>query len=159
MLSDSDFSVIRLVGLPVRQINGQCHCGNLRFRFFLPIRAGPIPVRACGCTFCLKHGGVYTSHPQGRLEARVEDRDLLNRYRFGTSTADFYICTRCGVVPFVVSNIDGSDYAVVNVNAFEDVPPGDLDASPTDFDGEALEARLGRRSDNWIADVEIDDSA
>ena len=140
----------------MREINGRCHCGNIRFRFSLPVGEGPIPVRTCTCTFCLKHGGVYTSHPQGQLRASIEDQDALHRYRFGTATADFYVCTRCGVVPFVISPMQGKDYAVVNVNTFEDVPPGDLDASPSDFEGENLDDRLGRRGRNWIADVRIE---
>ncbi len=79
----------------------------------------------------------------------MENTELVNRYRFGTETADFYICTRCGVAPIVTSEIDGSGYAVVNVNCFDDVDPAELDESPTDFDGEGTEDRLARRQRNW----------
>jgi len=111
-------------------------------------------VRACGCSFCRKHGGVYTSHPGGKLAARIERASQAERYRFGTETADFHICRACGVVPFVTSEIDGTLYAVVNVNSFEG--DDELDSSPTDFDGETVATRLARRRRNWIPEVTIE---
>ena len=103
-----------------------------------------------------KHGGVYTSHSAGRLAARIKDAALVERYRFGTETADFHICRNCGVVPFVTSNIDGAVFAVVNVNSFEGVDPAELESSPTDFDGETLKSRLARRRRAWIPEVTIE---
>ncbi len=132
-----------------RQIHGTCHCGNIRFVFHRPHADGSIPVRACGCSFCVKHRGVWTSHPQGRVELSVDDPSQVHRYRFGTGTADFHICTNCGVAPIVTSEIGGSTYAVVNVNCFDDVDRAELDESTTDFDGEATEDRLARRQRNW----------
>jgi len=139
----------------MRRIDGACHCGNIRFTFQLPEAEGAIPVRACGCMFCRKHGGVYTSHPVGVLAARIADAALVERYRFGTETADFHICRNCGVVPFVTSMIDGAVFAVVNVNSFEGVDPSQLDSSPSDFAGESVESRLSRRRLNWIPSVTI----
>ena len=136
-----------------RQIIGGCHCGNMRFTFVWPRAEGLIPVRACGCTFCRKHGGLYTSHPDGQISVRVGDPGQVTRYRFGTKTADFHICQGCGVVPVITCQIDGADYAVVNVNCFEGVDPADLDSSPSDFDGETTESRLARRQRNWIGHV------
>jgi hypothetical protein len=140
----------------MRVISGQCHCRNLVYRLDWPACDGPLMARACGCTFCRKHGGVYTSHPEARLSARVVDADCLNIYTFGTRTAEFYICTRCGAVPFVTSTIQGVRYAVVNVNTFENVDASGLDTSATDFDDEDIEERLERRKRNWIAAVEIE---
>ena len=140
----------------MRRITGGCHCGNIRFAFDWPGAEGPIPVRACSCTFCTKHGGVYTSHPDGRLEAAVADSARVERYRFGTETADFHVCRTCGVVPFVTSTIEGTQYAVVNVNCFENVDRADLDRSVTDFDGETTGDRLARRKRRWIPIVRID---
>ena len=56
----------------------------------------------------------------------------------------------------VSSRIDGRLYAVVNVNAFENVEPVLLRRSPSTFDGENEQARLGRRRRNWIADVQFE---
>ena len=141
-----------------RTINGKCHCGNIAFELQWPQAQGDIAVRACGCDFCVKHGGVYTSHPQAVLNARVSEPSKLNKYRFGTATADFYICTHCGAVPFVTSAIDGNVYAVVNVNTFENVPREQLQQSASDFSGEDTQQRLARRERNWIATVRIEEA-
>ena len=86
----------------MRHITGGCHCGNVTFDLHVPVSGATIPVRACSCTFCRKHGGVYTSHPDARLEARIAERDEVNRYQFGHRTAEFYVCRRCGAVPCVM---------------------------------------------------------
>ena len=86
----------------------------------------------------------------------VKDRSRLSRYAFGTQTAEFHVCTACGVVPVVTSRIDGRLYAVVSVNAFENVEPALLRRSPSTFEGENEQARLSRRKRNWIADVQFD---
>jgi hypothetical protein len=120
---------------------------------------GPtIPVRACGCGFCRKHGGVWTSHPGGCFRLLVADASQVKLYRFGTKTADFHICTTCGVVPIVTCMIEGARYAVVNVNAFEDVDQSQLVATPADFEGEATDNRLARRLRNWTPEATGGDS-
>ena len=136
-------------------INGKCHCGNISFTLKWEPDPTEIPARACDCTFCVKHGGVWTSNPRGVLRVTVRDPTQRRPYQFGTRTADFHICTRCGVVPVVTSYIDGHLYAVVSVNAFEGVAPSMLRRAPASFDGEGTGDRLARRKTNWIADVEF----
>src|SRR5690606_23995261 len=104
-------------------IHGQCHCGNIAFTLDWTPDPASIPARACGCSFCVKHGGVWTSNPDGVLKVVVKDAAQVSRYAFATRTAEFHVCARCGVVPVVSSRIDGHLYAVVNVNAFEGVAP------------------------------------
>lgn len=137
------------------QLNGGCHCGNIGYTLEWPAEQLRIPVRACGCTFCVKHGGRWTSHRDGRLIVKLLDRALVVQYRFGTKTADFYVCARCGAVPFVTSTIDGTLYAVVNVNTFEGVDRALLTENSANFDGEGAGERLDRRKRNWIPDVQI----
>jgi hypothetical protein len=134
-------------------ILGSCHCRNLRFRLQWEPEPEGIPARACGCSFCVKHGGVWTSCPGGSLEVLVADPSQVSRYAFGTHTADFHVCARCGVVPLVTSHIEGRDYAVVSVNAFENVGPALLQHSPASFDGETESTRLARRRRGWISEV------
>ena len=136
-------------------IEGKCHCGNISFRLEWPGEAREIPARACGCTFCVKHGGVWTSNPGGRLDAQLQDASRVNEYRFGTRTATFHVCAECGSVPFVTSEIDGKRYAVVNVNTFENVEPSRLKRGAADFEGEDMGARLDRRKRNWIPHVSL----
>lgn len=137
------------------RLKGGCHCGNIRYALEWPPEAQRIQVRACGCTFCTKHGGRWTSHRDARLAARLEDAALVSQYRFGTKTADFYVCGRCGAAPFVTSAIDGTLYAVVNVNTFEGVDGALLRESSANFDGEGTGERLDRRKRNWIRNVQI----
>jgi hypothetical protein len=139
-------------------IHGGCHCGNISFQLTWEPDPPEILARACGCSFCVKHGGVWTSSPSGALCVHVDEPSLVSRYAFGTRTALFHICSRCGVVPVVTGEIDGHLYAVVNVNAFNDVEPSLVRRAPASFEGEALESRLARRKRNWIADVRFVES-
>lgn len=138
-------------------IEGRCHCGNISFLFARSQPGKRITVRCCGCSFCRMHGGAYTSDPAGELDITVRDERQLNRYRFGTETAEFYICSRCGVVLAVVSKINGRLYAVVNVNTFQNVDSSDLESADTDFEGESTKNRLDRRARTWIPAVRIND--
>jgi len=134
-------------------ITGRCHCGNISFKLTWEPDPTEIPARACTCTFCTKHGGVWTSTPTGSLVVRVLDPDQVIHYMFGTRTARFHVCTRCGVVPLVTSRIDRREYAVVNVNTFEGVKASLLRRGAVSFDGEGEGDRLARRVRHWIPDV------
>ena len=134
-------------------IRGSCHCRNISFALAWEPDPAEIPARACTCSFCAKHGGIWTSNPAAKLEVRVQDASSVSKYAFGTRTAVFHACARCGVVPVVTSEIEGCLYAVVSVNAFENVEPSMLKAAPVTFEGETQASRLARRTRNWIADV------
>ena len=137
------------------RISGSCHCGNITFSLDWRPEPAEIPARACSCSFCLKHGGLWTSCPTGSLRITIRQPGLVSRYSFGTRTAEFQVCSSCGVVPVVTSRIDGRLYAVVSVNAFQDVDPALLKRAAAKYDGESESARLARRKLNWIADVEV----
>lgn len=136
-------------------ISGQCHCGNIALTLDWAGDPRAIPARACGCSFCVKHGGVWTSHPGSALTVRIGDPARVTQYRFGTRTATFHVCERCGVVPLVTCEIDGRLYAVVSVNALEGVSPDALQRAAASFEGEDIESRLARRKRNWIGNVRI----
>lgn len=136
-------------------IAGSCHCGNISFNLAWEPSPTEIPARACTCSFCTKHGGVWTSWPAGALEVAIRDASLVSRYVFGTKTAEFHVCSRCGIVPVVTSRLDGRLYAVVSVNTFEGVAPALLRRTPASFDGEGEGERLERRKRNWIANVQF----
>lgn len=137
------------------RIAGSCHCGNIRFTLDWLPEPAMIPARACTCSFCTKHGGVWTSCPTGSLRVAVRDPQRVHRHAFGTRTADFHVCTVCGVVPVVTSRIDGREYAVVSVRAFDGVDPALLQQAPVSFDGEGQGDRLARRQRAWIPQVEF----
>ena len=54
-------------------ITGRCHCGNISFTFTREPDPTEISARACSCSFCTKHGGVWTSCPSGSLKVSVKD--------------------------------------------------------------------------------------
>ena len=135
-----------------KTIRGGCHCGNIAFDLFWT-GDGRIPARACDCTFCTKHAGVWTSHPEAKLQVFIQAPADVSRYEFGTRSARFHVCSRCGVVPLVTCDLEGRTYAVVNVNAFVDFDSAFLSRASASFEGEDLAARLARRHRNWISDV------
>jgi len=134
-------------------ITGSCHCRNLSFILDWKPAPTEIPARACGCSFCVKHGGVWTSCRTGRLRITVMRPERVTPYEFGTRTAQFHVCMDCGIVPVVTSQIAGRVYAVVSVNAFDNVDAAMLRRSPASFDGENEGDRLKRRQRHWIGDV------
>lgn len=135
------------------QLQGQCHCGNIAYTLNWEPDPVEIPARACDCSFCTKHGAVWTSHPDGELRVTIGDQELVNRYAFGTGTAAFHICRQCGAVPLVTCTVDGRVYAVVNVNTIDDLDAGLLQHRAASFSEEDLGTKLARRQSNWIANV------
>lgn len=139
-------------------IEGGCHCRAIRYELQWPGSEGKprVPARRCGCSFCTRIDGVWTSHPQANLKITRDATVPATPYRFGTGTADFLFCSRCGMTPLVTCRIDGREYAVVNVNTFDEIedPGFDLDLSDSDFEGESLDERLARRAARWIGTVE-----
>ena len=135
-------------------IDGRCHCGNISFSLRWEPDPAEIQARACSCTFCTKHAGLWTSNPDVALRVAVKDAALVSRSSFGTGNASFHTCARCGIVPVVTSRIEGRLYAVVNVNAFEAIDSHLIRRASRDFGGEDSTARLARWKRSWIANVE-----
>lgn len=136
-------------------IHGKCHCGNITFALEWPGVPTDIVARECGCSFCVKHGGAWTSNRDAKLSVTLQRPSVVSRYVFGTETATFYVCMLCGAVPIVSSEIANRVYAVVNVNTFENFDSLHLRRQPANFDEEERQSRLARRQRNWIADVQI----
>jgi len=136
-------------------ISGSCHCRDITFELLCQPEPAELITRACTCSFCTKHGGVWTSCPTSRLTVAVADSAKVSRYVFGTKTAQFHICAKCGVVPVVTSEIDGTTYAVVSVNAFQGLDRSLLKHASATFDAEDEQSRLVRRKRNWIPSVQF----
>ena len=132
-----------------QRFEGGCHCGNISFWFDWPAEVEDIPARACVCSFCFKHGAVWTSHPEGQFQLQITDPIQAKRYQFGTMTADIHVCTNCGIPPIATCTMDGRDYAVLNFNTFEEIDRSMFNQYPTNFDGETVGDRQARRQRNW----------
>jgi hypothetical protein len=128
---------------------GGCHCGNLRLSLRLSQAPADTRLRACGCSFCRVHNTRTTSDPNGSVDIRAADWSLVELYRFGTGTAEFLICKRCGVYIGAVSETAWGARAVINTNCLEDRAAFTRQPDPVDHDGEATGDRLARRAANW----------
>ena len=53
------------------RLEGGCHCGRLRVAFTTARAPTELPLRACQCTFCRRHGGLTTSDPEGEVVLTV----------------------------------------------------------------------------------------
>jgi hypothetical protein len=128
---------------------GGCHCGNLRLTLCLSQGPADTRLRACGCSFCRAHNTRTTSDPNGSVDIHAADWSLVGRYRFGTGTAEFLICKRCGVYVGAIGETASGFRAVVNTNCLDDPAAFTQQPDPVDHDGEAVGDRLARRAANW----------
>jgi hypothetical protein len=132
---------------------GGCHCGNLRLTLRLAVAPSAAPLRACSCSFCRGHGTRTTSDPNGAVELRAADWSLVERYRFGTRTADYLVCRRCGVYVGAVCETAAGPRAVINTNCLDSRAAFTGVAAPSDRDGEATADRTARRAATWTPAV------
>ena len=137
----------------MNDLRGSCHCGNIDFTLFTEKSADDLVPRRCSCSMCRRHGASYISDPGARLALRYRD-PLLRVYRFGHGTAQWIICSRCGVLTAVLCEIDDRLRAVVRVQSMVEhafLAP----ETPTDFEAESVAERLERRARTWIGTVEV----
>ena len=138
----------------MHQLEGGCHCGNIRVTYQTAIAPEDAVPRACQCSFCRKQNTRAVSDPRGKLTIVVADATQLNRYRFGLAISDYLVCRTCGV--YVAAFMPDADatpdactgYATLMANALDEqarFPP----AQPIVYDGEDAAARTGRRRQRW----------
>ena len=131
------------------RFEGRCHCGNIAVAFETRRTAATLPVRACGCGFCRRHGMRATSDPDGRLAIAIRDPDRASRYRFGLKTADFLVCAVCGVYVAAVMAEGGAAWATLNVNILDDAIEFTGETVSVDYGGESGSGRRARRRARW----------
>ena len=128
---------------------GGCHCGVLGFEYRTEKPPAEWSVRACQCSFCLKHGACYTSDPAGSVRLAHEDATAVARYRFGQGTADFIFCGRCGGYLGAATEEGGQALMVLNLRAFDPQPEGLPEAQPMSYEDETGGERNTRRRARW----------
>ncbi len=130
-------------------LSGSCHCGAIGVTLTTQVAPEDMAPRMCGCTFCRKHPAMWFADPAGKLELRLSDN--VNRYRFGSKTADFLLCGTCGTVVAATCTIEGADYGILNLNCIDPVRDWPPPSAKSDFDGEVVGDRLARRAKNWMS--------
>jgi hypothetical protein len=138
---------------------GGCHCGNLRIQVRLTKPPADMLVRSCACSFCRSHGTRTVSDPQGQADLWATDWSLLEKYRFGSRTADYLLCRRCGVYLGAICDTPAGRRSVINTLCLHERAAFDQDPARPDYDGEAVEARMARREVNWMPLVLHDSGA
>jgi hypothetical protein len=135
-------------------LTGGCHCGGVTVAFETSIDPRTIPLRACQCSFCRRHGAVTTSDPAGRLVVEERAPQRLQRYRFALGITDFLICRACGNYVAAIMEIEGRSIGVLNVNVLDERGAFARPPSPVEYGGERVEERAARRAKGWMA-VEV----
>ena len=127
---------------------GGCHCGNIQVWFETEISPADFKPRSCQCSFCRKHSTRALSDTNGNIHLSVTSKAELNRYKFGHNSAEFLICTRCGVYVSAYMPDGNKAYANVMANALRDheaFPPG----IPINYGVENETNKLKRRRGVW----------
>jgi hypothetical protein len=132
-------------------LTGRCHCGNITLTLETRHPPEELPVWACTCSFCLRHGARTTSDPEGRVSIRVHEPAQLSRYRFGLATADFLVCRRCGVYVAAImpADHDGGAFACINVTALDTADRFVRTSTVPGHAAESAPERRARRRGNW----------
>jgi hypothetical protein len=133
--------------------SGGCHCGNIEVHLRLSKPPGESRLRACACTFCRSHATRTVADVDGLAELRAKDWSLVEPYRFGSATADYLVCRRCGVYVAAICETSAGTRAVANVNCLPDRAAFTAEPVVSEYDGEATAARLSRRAVNWMPAV------
>jgi hypothetical protein len=128
---------------------GSCHCGAIGFRYHATQQPGSWSIRACQCAFCRAHQALSTSDPKARIEFMAASPSLLNRYRFAQRTADFLVCSQCGVYIGALIETARGRFGIVNVNALDPVPVEVAAPVPMEYGAESHEQRIARREQRW----------
>jgi hypothetical protein len=136
-------------------LSGSCHCGAVTISLDTARPPSELPVRVCGCTFCLRHRPRYTTDPDGHVTIQVRREPGLIRYRFGLRLADFLICQTCGVFVAALEPAEPGQSgqpgrAVVNLVVLDRAAELTGEATQfTAYDSEDVAARSARRARGW----------
>ena len=130
------------------RLEGQCHCGAVKVSLDGDVAAADLPLRACQCGFCRRHGALSTSHPQAKITFGAAE-GALTRYRFSQKLSNFLICAECGCYVGSLAETDIGPIAILNVRGV-DLPGFEgREAQPMTYDGETPEERTARRKARW----------
>lgn len=117
----------------MRDVEGGCHCGRIRFRATVDLGQSVV----CNCSLCTKKGFIHLIIPPERFQLLSGGGDDISVYRFNTGVAQHQFCRHCGVHPFYVPRSD-PDKIDVNARCLDGIDPAELRPAP--FDGKNWEA-------------------
>jgi hypothetical protein len=99
-------------------LEGGCHCGAVRYRASVDLKAG---TTRCNCRICTMSGnwGAFLRPGEFTLTAGHDD---LADYRQPGGTTSLHFCRKCGVRPFAHGDAPwmGGEYYSINLNCLDD---------------------------------------
>jgi len=107
-------------------IDGQCHCGAVRFEASLS--DGFDTIRRCTCSYCRMRGAVAVSADMGGIRF-IRGEDVLTSYRFNTGAAQHFFCSKCGIYTHHQRRSNQHQYGV-NVAVLDGISPFDFAEVP-----------------------------
>ena len=132
----------------VKEHNGGCHCGAVRFIAEVDASSGS----RCNCSICTKLSHVTAIVKPDKLRL-TQGEDALLSYAWGSKVGTRYFCRHCGITVFGRGSLAelGGEYASVSLNTLDDVDP--IDIKVVHWDGRHNNWEAGPRDTPWpIAD-------
>ncbi|EOY5454399.1 GFA family protein [Cronobacter dublinensis] len=106
----------------MNKMNGQCHCGAVKFT--VELTDGLNTARRCNCSYCRMRGAITVSAPLNGITV-LEGKEKLTEYRFNTHQAAHYFCQVCGIYTFHQRRSNPDQYGV-NVACLDGISPFDF---------------------------------
>jgi hypothetical protein len=128
---------------------GLCHCRAVGFLYRTALEPESWPIRACQCSFCRAHGAISASDPEGSLQFVEHLPNALHRYRFGQKTADFLLCSVCGMYLGAMMQSESTAFGVINVRMLYSLLNRLRLPERMSYDNEGLAERRTRRESRW----------
>jgi hypothetical protein len=111
----------------MKQYQGSCHCGAVRFTVDVDLSQGTM---RCNCSFCRKIRCWAVEVAPGAFQL-IDGQAALSEYRFGAGRERHYFCRHCGVRPFGIGvSRQSGDYYGVSVACLDGVSDEELAGLP-----------------------------
>ncbi len=110
----------------IKEIDGACHCGAVRFH--VRLSDGLNSARRCTCSMCRMRGAVAVSAELDGFDI-LAGRELLTAYQFNTRAAKHYFCSRCGIYTHHQRRSNPQQFGV-NVACLDGISPFDFATVP-----------------------------
>lgn len=134
--------------LEAEPVAGGCHCGAIRVELQTEVPACELPMRACQCGYCTRHGTMTTSDPRGCAVISVAG-DRLGRYQFATRTAKSLFCRTCCVYVGAALEEDGRTWTALNVRGLGLTAFAERTPEAVSYEHESPADRNARRKQKW----------
>ena len=138
----------------MKEYHGSCHCENFRYELSWPENTEMVG-RSCDCSFCSRHGAIWSSHRSAEAKIKIQNRQEIIHYRFGQRTAEFHICAVCGIVAAAVWKDKTTNLGVININTLDNAFDKYIKRVTTHFDSENRLSRETRRRASWMPMLEV----